>query len=73
VGVFPESEIRLPKINPTDRDWNELANGRTHLFMQCNERRQYGWGDESELKMAIAKQYIFSDKLSLELQLGLTF
>lgn len=57
VGVFPESEIRLPKINPTDREWNELANGRTHLFMQCNERsRSYGWGDEADLKMAVAKQ-----------------
>jgi len=55
-GVFPEGEIKLPKINPTDREWNELANGRTHLFMLCNDRKQYAWGDESDVKMAIAKQ-----------------
>lgn len=36
-GVFPSGEVKLPKVNPTERDWNELSNGHTHLFMLCKE------------------------------------
>jgi len=62
-GVFPEMDTKLPKINPTDREWNELSNGHTHLFMLCNSRilvlkllgnEGYRWGDEAEFKMAVA-------------------
>jgi len=35
VGVFPEFEVLLPRINPSEREWNELSNGHTHLFMLC--------------------------------------
>lgn len=33
IGIAPESEIKFPKINPTQVDPMELANGHTHLFL----------------------------------------
>lgn len=33
VGVAPEGEIKFPKINPSQVDGTELANGHTHLFL----------------------------------------
>jgi len=57
VGVFPESEVLLPKVNPVEREWNELSNGHTHLFMLCETSgKEYRWNDEGEIKMKIAKQ-----------------
>lgn len=66
--MFPESEIILPKVSPTNKEWNELANGHTHLFMICKEAyssyyilkgeqpsRSYRWNDEAEVKMKVAK------------------
>jgi len=57
VGVFPEFEVLLPKVNPSDREWNELSNGHTHLFMLCEgQGKGYRWGEEAAIKMKIAKQ-----------------
>ena len=33
IGVAPEGEIKFPKINPSQVDPMELANGHTHLFL----------------------------------------
>ena len=33
VGIAPEGEIKFPKINPSQVDPMELANGHTHLFL----------------------------------------
>ena len=33
VGIAPEGEIKFPKINPSQVDPLELANGHTHLFL----------------------------------------
>lgn len=33
VGIAPEGEIKFPKINPSQVDGTELANGHTHLFL----------------------------------------
>ena len=37
IGVAPENEIKFPKINPTQIEHNELANGHTHLFLLSNK------------------------------------
>jgi len=36
VGISPEGEIKFPKINPSQVDGTELANGHTHLFLLSN-------------------------------------
>lgn len=59
IGVFPENEIELPKINPTSVSPNQLTNGHSHLFMLCKATR---WGDEARLKYEIAKKYFFFKK-----------
>lgn len=33
LGIAPEGEIKFPKINPSQVDGTELANGHTHLFL----------------------------------------
>lgn len=33
IGIAPEGEIKFPKINPSQVDGTELANGHTHLFL----------------------------------------
>jgi len=60
IGVFPESQVVMPKINPTEKQPNELTNGHTHLFMDCTEEAS-SWGTEAKLKYEIARKY----KLSL--------
>lgn len=55
MGVFPESEISMPKINPTKIETNQLTNGHTHLFMK-SENESDRWGSEAELKYEIAKK-----------------
>lgn len=54
-GVFPEAQISLPKINPTQRELNELTNGHTHLFMDCSKDAKE-WGVEAKAKYQIAKK-----------------
>lgn len=55
IGVFPESQIAMPKINPTKIQPNELTNGHTHLFMK-SDNEAAGWGSEAELKYKIAEK-----------------
>jgi hypothetical protein len=55
MGVFPESEVAMPKINPTKKQTNELTNGHTHLFMKAEDEADR-WGSEAELKYQIAKK-----------------
>jgi hypothetical protein len=33
IGIAPEGEIKFPKINPSQVDGTELANGHTNLFL----------------------------------------
>ena len=54
IGVFPEDEIELPKINPTSISPNQLSNGHSHLFMLCKSKK---WGTEAQIKYTIAKEY----------------
>jgi len=55
IGVAPESEIEYPKINPTSKNWNELANGHTHLFLLCDkDMDRYNWGNEAAFKFRLA-------------------
>ena len=54
-GVFPETQIALPKINPTEKQPNELTNGHSHLFMDCSEAGK-DWGSEARTKHEIAKK-----------------
>ena len=56
IGVFPEEEIELPKINATSKSPNQLTNGHSHLFMLCKSKK---WGTEAKLKYQIARKYIF--------------
>ena len=53
IGVFPESEVQMPKINPTTKAANELTNGHSQLFMMCGQGK---WGKEAKLKYEIAQK-----------------
>ena len=41
VGIAPEGEIKFPKINPSQVDPYELANGHTHLFLVSKTKINY--------------------------------
>ena len=43
----------MPKINPTQKYPNQLANGHTHLFMLTG--KQLAWGSEARIKFELAK------------------
>jgi SLOG in TRPM, prokaryote len=53
IGVFPEGQVTMPKINPTQKYPNQLANGHTHLFMLTG--KQLAWGSEARVKFELAK------------------
>lgn len=66
IGVFPESQVSMPKINPTQKYPNQLANGHTHLFMLTGKTG--AWGSESRLKYNLAKVLALGDRESMRLQ-----
>lgn len=53
MGVFPENQVTMPKINPTQKYANQLTNGHTHLFMLTGKNHK--WGAEAKLKYSIAR------------------
>ena len=52
--ILLRKEKLLPKFDPTDREWNKLANGRSHLFMLCNGRKQYNYSNPKQNKIRIS-------------------
>lgn len=60
VGVFPEGQVTMPKINPTQKYPNQLANGHTHLFMLTG--KQLAWGSEARIKFELAKVFAKGDR-----------
>lgn len=58
IGIAPEGEIKFPKINPSQVDPMELANGHTHLFLVSNyslipdnPEKDLHWGGEVQFKI----------------------
>ena len=66
VGVFPESQVTMPKINPTQKYPNQLTNGHTHLFMMCGKTGS--WGSESNTKYNLAKLIARGDRSRMHIQ-----
>lgn len=58
IGVCPEAECSYPRLNPAQRQENELANGHTHFVLIGKEdkSRKFKWGDESQLKFELARR-----------------
>jgi hypothetical protein len=55
IGVCPEAAISYPKINPTKRKENELANGHTHFFLLGDDAEHpLSWGQEAKMKAELA-------------------
>lgn len=50
----------MPKINPTQKYPNQLANGHTHLFMLTG--KQLAWGSEARIKFELAKVFARGDR-----------
>lgn len=68
VGVFPENQVTMPKINPTQKYPNQLTNGHTHLFMLCG--KMLPWGSEARIKFMLAKNLAYGDRETLKIQKG---
>lgn len=68
IGVFPESQVSMPKINPTQKYPNQLTNGHTHLFMMCGKTNQ--WGAEAKMKNSLAKILAKGDRDTMRIQKG---
>lgn len=66
--MFPENQITMPKINPTQKYPNQLTNGHTHLFMLCG--KTHSWGAEAKLKYQLAKTLAYGDRETLRVQKG---
>lgn len=54
IGVFPQNQVLMPKINPTQIFANELTNGHTYLF-GIEDKDCKDWGDECQTKFKIAE------------------
>lgn len=68
IGVFPESQVTMPKINPIQKYPNQLTNGHTHLFMMCGKTNP--WGSEAKLKNTLAKVLAKGDRETMRIQKG---
>lgn len=68
IGVFPESQVTMPKINPTQKYPNQLTNGHTHLFMLAGKTGQ--WGSEAQVKYLLAKTIARGDRETMRIQKG---
>lgn len=68
MGVFPEGQVTMPKINPTQKYQNQLTNGHTHLFMMCGKTNP--WGSEAKFKFALAKVLARGDRETMRMQKG---
>lgn len=66
--MFPENQVSMPKINPTQKYPNQLANGHTHLFMMTGKTHQ--WGAEARVKYNLAKVLAKGDREAMRLQKG---
>lgn len=60
IGVCPEAEVQYPKLNPTGKTDNDLANGHSHFFTlgkEANSRRSVlKWGQEASFKYELARR-----------------
>lgn len=56
IGVCPEHEITYPKLQTEKRSETEVTNGHTHVVVLGNKTRSFEWGEESELKIELAKR-----------------
>lgn len=59
VGVYPESEVDYPRINPQHKTVKELTSGHTHFFSVGKNKGQAGelkWGRETTVKYDLAKR-----------------
>ena len=68
IGVFPESQVSIPKINPTQKYPNQLTNGHTHLFMMTGKAAQ--WGVEAQVKYLLARAIAKGDRETMRIQKG---
>ena len=65
IGVCPEACIAYPKLSK--KHDNELTNGHSHFFLIGSVNRKatsFGWGDESGLKLDLAKRVAAGRKKS---------
>ena len=57
IGVYPESQVVMPKVSPSVIPDNVLADGHSQIF-SIADQLYVKWGNECKFKLRVAQKYI---------------